>query len=399
MAQKISSAGSTIPDFYAPHISVSDAASMLRRTISSNERPYTREAIEANNTLVNRWEREVLGELANSQGKVHVSQVYPSWTVFEEGIRIKTLKENETHIQSLSEEEIAYWRELFESSDVIALHALGTGYVAHGWDLLVKYIQFWYVTQKWQRVYSKSDNPTQWFQDSLGQRLLFKGEERPFWTDEQFMDVEQKVRAILTATPRSALKLEEQHAPRYTVEEAAGMIRKTIVRNEVPYTRKVWECNNQLVEAWKENVLVNLADEDGKIRAEQINASWMAFEEGRQIKQIKEHERHIQLAPDEEVAYWKDLFERSTITQLHFFGNAYVAYGWDVITRHFRFWNGRQKMERVYSRSEDPKQWYVESLAHPDLFEGRELPFWTPDILRSVGQKIGTLFAVVVSVE
>lgn len=187
-------------DLYNLPILIEDAASMLRKNVSRNERPYTIEAVKFNNRMVDDWKKSVLENMADSRGMVRSGRVAQSWMIFEEGNTIYSymkLKE-EGLIPSCDPKIIDYWKDFFETLSVSEMKKYGWGVVAKGWNILNSHLQDHFVTQKWEKLYSKSADPFFWEQNHSDISDLLQGKPHPFWNDEDLKDIQQKVNSVLS---------------------------------------------------------------------------------------------------------------------------------------------------------------------------------------------------------
>ena len=184
-------------------IKPSDAASMLRKQVKANTPPYQAAVTKMNNALVDEWKREVLDQVA-VDGTIDASMVWDSWSLFHEGkiiTELMTLLKDGT-LRVPSDGDIEYWRVYLAKASIEDLHKLGSATVALIWTEVNNYIRVWFAKQKWQRVYSKSSSPLAWEHLRVKERGLFHGEEFPVWNKEQFEEVAEKVRTILTGDVR-----------------------------------------------------------------------------------------------------------------------------------------------------------------------------------------------------
>lgn len=187
-------------DLYNLPILIEDAASMLRKNVSRNERPYTIDAVKFNNRMVDEWKECVLKRMANSNGTVKSGRVAQSWLLFEEGRTIYSymkLKE-EGLIPDIDPKVIQFWRDFFQDLEVVEMKKYGWGVVAKGWGILSNYIQDHFVQQKWERLYSRSEDPFFWEEHHSDIADLLQGKPHPFWREDELRDIQQKVTSVLS---------------------------------------------------------------------------------------------------------------------------------------------------------------------------------------------------------
>lgn len=180
-------------------ISISDAASMLRKKIAKNCPPYTAAIIKKNNEFIDEWYETVLLKIANKQGNIDSGRVWPCWIIFSEGKEIKSFKKFEDKFEKIKENEIEYWIKFFRDQPIEELCKVGRNVIDAGWQTLAKAIRFYFGEEKYKLIYSQSDNPYEW--DKLANKYpqLLKGNPMPFGLDpESYKDMAQKVNTILS---------------------------------------------------------------------------------------------------------------------------------------------------------------------------------------------------------
>ena len=188
----------------------------------------------------------------------------------------------------------------------------------------------------------------------------------------------------------------EFHDAPIKTSDAASMLRQRIRNNERPYTATVIKLNNRLVDEWKKTVLDRMADHKGVVRTLKVWQSWGIFYEGMTVKKVIEL-RDSGVLPKAEpkvIDYWVNFFENSTIEELHEYGHGTVSFGWLILQNEIRLWCADQKWEKIYSKSEDPYDWYQESSHHSDLVQGKTLPFWNLDKLKEIEERMATILHV-----
>ncbi len=167
---------------------ISDAASVLRKEISKNERPYTAAVLKTNNLLVDEWYEKVLKKIAN-KGTIMAGQVWIEWQYFYTGKMLSLFMEHlkEGFVLRPSTTAVEYWKKIFEKSTIEELIKLGIPVVGHGWKLLNDeiYIDICVEKLEWRKL--GNNFPKLWNMES----------ENSFWTVEQAKDISEKVGNIL----------------------------------------------------------------------------------------------------------------------------------------------------------------------------------------------------------
>jgi hypothetical protein len=178
--------------------------------------------------------------------------------------------------------------------------------------------------------------------------------------------------------------------------DAASMLRRRTRKNERPYTATVIKLNNRLVDEWKKTLLDRMADQKGMVRTIKVWQSWGIFYEGKTVQKVIElRDQGLLPKTDKKVIdYWVEFFEKSTIEDLHEYGHGTVSFGWLLLQNEIRLWCADEKWEKIYSKSDDPYEWYQESFKHPDLVQGKKLPFWDMDKLKEIEERMATVLHV-----
>ena len=187
-------------DYYNAPILVGDAASMLRRHVQKNDRPYVSDTTKLNNRLVDQWKKDVLVRMADHRGMLPSGRVWQSWQLFDEGRSIKKFIElkEQGMLPDPPAEVIEFWKEFFETLTVSEMHEYGSGTISAGWSILQTHITRWFADKKWELLFSKKpDDPLWWEKNYHSHTAYLNGEVLPFWNGEELKDVQQKVSAVL----------------------------------------------------------------------------------------------------------------------------------------------------------------------------------------------------------
>ena len=180
-------------------ILTSDVASMFRRRILKNDRPYVANTTKLNNRMVDDWKKTVLDKISDHRGLVPSERVWRSWQLYNEGKTILKYQELRTKgvIPEISEEVFEFWKDFFEILTIEEMHAYGSGTVSHGWGIIQNCYKMWYANQKYEKLFSQYSTPLEWEKNYHHHKPLLFGEIFPFWDKEILKDIQQKVSAIL----------------------------------------------------------------------------------------------------------------------------------------------------------------------------------------------------------
>lgn len=175
------------------------------------------------------------------------------------------------------------------------------------------------------------------------------------------------------------------------------MYRRSISRNDRPYDAKVKDLINSLVDEIKEKLLRPLADATGALPSGLIPVAFRIFQQGKEIRLIG-RDLEVLFPPfsDEVVSQWKKFFETSTIEEMFALGVPAVEWGWSIVNHNVRRWIVSEKLSKVYV-SDDPMEWWKAAGVHADLSNGRAHPFWSPEQVMEIRERVGAVMSTVLS--
>jgi len=181
-------------------ISISDASTMLKKQLFSNERPYTAAVIKSNNALVSEWHEKVLKKICNKKSAIQAQNVWPEWQYFYVGKTLPQFIEalNNGFVMRASERVIDYWTDIFKNCSIEELIGMGAPLVGYGWKIIndENYIQK--CLDRWEFVYSKSDDPLQWRKLANSYPRLWSSEAASiYWSPEELQEITEKVQTVL----------------------------------------------------------------------------------------------------------------------------------------------------------------------------------------------------------
>jgi hypothetical protein len=188
-----------------------------------------------------------------------------------------------------------------------------------------------------------------------------------------------------SATPMDDMMM---NAP-IRVSDVANMFRTKVDKNERPLERTVFARNNALVDRWHKEVLMNLADGEGKIPVLRVNKCFEYFFEGIETTEIQKYKEHMPTYTEENIRFWIRFFLDNDMDTIHGAGIAVVSAGWATITGGLRSHFAQKRWEVVYSQTTDPFEWDKLANNNPHLMHSRPLPFdLSEENLKDMEQKI-----------
>lgn len=185
---------------YEAPIKVSDAASMFRVRITNNMRPYTAVVSKMNNDMVDEWENTVLKNIADHRGAIASGRVSDSWLLFQEGKNVlEYMKMREKGLIVRPEPHILkFWIDFFENLSIAEMMSYGKAQVSYGFSLISHEVRCHFAEEKFKALFSMSDDPLEWEKNRVRHADLLAGKPHPFWDEETYKDIIDKVGAILT---------------------------------------------------------------------------------------------------------------------------------------------------------------------------------------------------------
>ena len=109
---------------------------------------------------------------------------------------------------------------------------------------------------------------------------------------------------------------------------------------------------------------------------------------------VKNLDKRPQIS-ESQVKWWLDFFLHANLEELHARGAAFVGEGWNLVTMAIRHHFAKEKWEKIYSKSKDPKEWDQLANENIGITQGRPLPFGIdPDEWKEMTERIETFFKV-----
>lgn len=181
-------------------ILVNDLTSMLKRKATANMKPYDSLIIKLNNEKVDLWREKVLDKISDNEGKVLASRGWDSWKLYEEGVGVTRFMEMKEMgvLPNVDDSIFQYWKDFFEKSSLEEMHAAGPANISCGWGIVEHRIKTWYAEQKWEKLFSKSKDPLYWEKNYHKHTDVLLGKVFPYWNREEFEEIAEKVRTILS---------------------------------------------------------------------------------------------------------------------------------------------------------------------------------------------------------
>lgn len=348
-------------EYSVQKVRVTDASSMLRSTTSRDMPQYIIDVVNSNNSLVDKWEDTLLSTLADDNGMVLASEVWDSWKIFIEGHNALTLYKYLDMFVNLTKEQIAFWKE-FLQLDIELLHGYGSGAVNQALNTIDTEVRRRITQEKWEKVYSKTDDPHEWYKEAkVNKHLFFEDEnEHYIWPLGVYKDIKIKVQTIVD-NPIQPISSESHQY--FSPSSIKPYLKSKVYNNMSPYKRAVMIENNNLVDEFYDhaifpNLEVFMTEYNDKITLELLTELWYVYNEGVNINNMKHFfGYHIDLTADQ-LEFWRKFMLEHTVTELNNYGSGFVYKAWTMIDSYVRVYFAKYKFDHIYSQSTNPYEWY-----------------------------------------
>lgn len=372
-------------------ISTFNAATMLKKTVKENEKPYDKAVKQANNALVERWRKEVLNVLADNKGNVKCGIVWESWQRFSEGFNIRSLVEMKPYLVRYDEDQLNFWIEFFRDLTVKEIASYGAGVSDLGWFFLSNEVRIRMSEKKWEEVYSKSENPLDWERSNSQERSVLRGEIFPILDSFTMKRMEEKVRAVLQCSPKSFRKeIETMIKKGHTTiskDKFTELMKIPIFKNDTPYDTVVAKNMNGWLEQWFE---IELKEDEMEIKdLPTIIEGWEVFYEGLCLKKYEEVRDQFPRMSDNVIAEWLKVLDED-IEDVHRRGDGTIGAGWFLLQNENKLRAADVKLEKVYL-GDDYFQWKENASREEDIMSGKATTIFGEN-LGDYGMKVSTIF-------
>ena len=380
-------------------IRIGDVFQLLNKSISQNERPYTKSAIEYNNKIVNGFYKDILLNISTKTGTVKAGQVWGEWNYYNTGKHIPNYVKcvENGYINRPSSDIVNHWVNLFSKTDTEKLVEMGPATIGHGWKIVKDEIEIRRKLSKWENIYKDHDDPMKWRElchDKPKEWTI--DEDYIFWSMEKYEEVEERVKAVLKF-PKIPIK---------TPTVKKDDIRKSVIiktgDNAPALTKISVDSYNKSTEHWLDIVYPEMSNkiEGDEIDSNEILAEIGIFKEGDIVKSfIDTIEKGISCRPSKKsVEYWKNVFEKSSVEELMKLGNDTVKSGWKIIADESYIRTVVYKWDNIYKGTRDPLVWR-ERIKFIEDNKVKPETIWDDEKFSDIGMKVLTVIKTVVNVE
>jgi hypothetical protein len=180
-------------------VDIKDVAKYYRHRLDPNDRKLAYELKEHFNNLYKTFEEQILPRFANKEGKITTKMVSILWVIYEDSHEVLNFIKNSSKVIRLTDPELAkWWINEFNTKSVVELFGYGKNAVSAGYSIVLDYYRDWMVNEKYNRIYSQSNDFDEWVKLADKNITLMNDEEFPY----DLRDLHAKAKTIL-ATRRS----------------------------------------------------------------------------------------------------------------------------------------------------------------------------------------------------
>jgi hypothetical protein len=177
---------------------IADAASIFRRPVNKNERPYDMDVIIYNNTVVEEWYMKLLLGIADKQSAIPSGRVTQCFQTFLQGKELQQHQKYKEYFPDYSEDKINFWINKFKTVTMTELAQMGHGVVSAGWNVILMGMRYHFADKKWEKIYCQTNDPVEWDRAANANPHLMHGRPMPFGLSvESLKEIEDKVMSVL----------------------------------------------------------------------------------------------------------------------------------------------------------------------------------------------------------
>lgn len=149
-----------------------------------------------------------------------------------------------------------------------------------------------------------------------------------------------------------------------SIQDAAGMFRKTIGQNERPYDVAIKRYQNTLVDEYEE-LLRGLK---GPLLVGRAMFVLRVFLEGKETLKFMEQLENLTVCSDQQLKFWVD-YMKQPMEKIAEGGPSLVKIAWSIITDQIILESRKVKYEAIFKHSLNPSVWIELATKQPSLFD------------------------------
>lgn len=365
-------------------ILVSDLVKMFIKPIGANTRPYVAAVSEEINKYVSQMKKELLDELASSDGTISAGNAARVIRVYIDGIYMRKFDElyKQGLIKDAPPEIIEEWKTFFEKSTSAVLAKAGTTAVSYGWSIIKNHFKILNATNRNEKFFNVYTDPLERESNVNKHRHDLESDIYDFWSHDEYNKIREKVASVLLYNPNfDNVEKKDEITPK-EIHDALFVTERRL-KNMKPYEQISAKRNNKLVDDFTAFMEKNVT---WKVSSDMAFKVWGVYCDGIEVNRYNKFLNDT-TAPtvyfDEVLCgKWIDIL-CGDVTHLVPMGPATVDYGHGIFRNFLQDKIVRGKFD-FYSQNED--EW----LNLTDDFDKLPDPF-TDDDIRDVNEKAFTV--------
>lgn len=175
-------------------INIKDFARYHRYVYSQTDSVLVDKVKHLKNDRYDNFEKTIL-EKYSDNGKIKTEDATLLWMVYEDSHEILNAYKNQDHLRRVDPKIAQFWIDEFQKP-INELFAYGSNVISSALGIVIDYYREWFVSQKYDRIYSKSTKFEDWIELAKKNRTLLMGEEVPNFNVQE---IREKAQSIISA--------------------------------------------------------------------------------------------------------------------------------------------------------------------------------------------------------
>lgn len=161
--------------------------------ISENDKMYAYKAKTKHNERYRLFEEKILNNHLDKDGKILAKKASFLWMVFDDSREILNFVKFQENLRITDSKIAKFWIKEFTEKPIEELYDYGINVISSAYGIVVDYFREYVMMQKYERIYSKSNDFDEWFELADKNRTLMEGQEIPF----DIQKISEKAKTII----------------------------------------------------------------------------------------------------------------------------------------------------------------------------------------------------------
>lgn len=177
----------------AQPIDVKDFARYHTHKIDKEDRKYSIEVKELINKMYGNFNDSILSRYATN-GKIASKKASLLFVLYEDSFEVLNMMKYSGRIRTADPELAKWWIEEIGKKTPFELYSYGKNTISSAYGIIIDYFRDWMITEKYNRIYSKSNDFDEWVRLAEANSSLMSGAEIPF----DISAIAEKCKAIIS---------------------------------------------------------------------------------------------------------------------------------------------------------------------------------------------------------